>query len=332
MRGDTAMDTVREHLETFPFDAPPRVLRRRADLLHAEPVLPPGAPKRWRDHPPVEVVHFPAEYREQAFAPPRDVYRGAHLRVEWQTMNGRQPFYHRNLAVDEISYQVAGVRTLMSDLGSVDMEPGDLSRLPVGVVHDNYGRADIHLLFYVPAPMAEALPADRTSRVAIPPFEGWEAAPVNELVTDGLSGPGQDVAIWPADERALLEQAEQEAERLRVLRPADAPGTTWLYTSRHVLIGRTFAASGDGRLYRRVRNADEVHYQLSGTRTLVTQRGTVQLEPGDFVRVPAGVAFTSVHAEPSAHLTLASETPLERVAEPTRTAETRPAAETGGAR
>lgn len=321
------MGTVHERFETFPFDAPPRVFVRREELLLAEPLTPPDGRKRWRDHPEIQVVHFPPEYVAQPFAHPRGVYESDFMRLEWQTMNNRQPFYHRNCDVDEMSYQVTGVRSLMTDLGSVDLVPGDFSRLPVGVAHDNFGREDIHILFYVPAPVAEAHPHYRTSEVTTPPFEGWEPVVTNELITECLAGPGHDVVMAPTDELALLEHAKEESERLRILKPADAAGTTWLYTSSHVLIGRTFNASSDGRVYRRIRNADEIQYQLDGRRTLVTQRGTVALEPGDFVRIPVGVAFASVHHGPSAHLTVASARELPQVAETTKTAERLPADE-----
>jgi uncharacterized cupin superfamily protein len=322
------MGTVHEHFETFPFDAPPRVFERQEELLLSEPLMPPDGRKRWRDHPEIQVVHFPPHYIDQPFAHPRGVYESDFMRLEWQTMNNRQPFYHRNCDVDEMSYQVTGVRTLMTDLGSVDLVPGDFSRLPVGVAHDNFGREDIHILFYVPAPVTEAHPEYRTSEVVIPPFEGWEPVITNELITECLAGPGHDVVMAPTDELTLLEHAKEEQERLRILKPDDtAPGTTWLYKSSHVFIGRTFAASSDGRVYRRVRNADEIQYQLSGQRTLVTQRGTVLLEPGDFVRVPVGIAFTSIHHEPSAHLTVVSARELPQVAETTKTAEQVPADE-----
>ncbi|MFC6880799.1 MULTISPECIES: hypothetical protein [Actinomadura] len=321
------MGTVHEHFETFPFNTAPRVLRRQEELLLAEPSTGPSGRKYWRDHPPIEVVHFNPEYQEHSFGPPRGVYESDFMRLEWQSMVGRQPFYHRNCDVDEISYQVTGARTLMSEAGSVDLEPGDFSRLPVGVAHDNYGRQDIHVLFYVPAPVTEERPADRTSRPAIPPFPGWEPAVVNELVTECLGGPGHDIVPARADELALLEYAEEHDERLQILRPGDEPGTTWLYRSADVLIGRTFAESSDGRVYRRIRNAEQIDYQLRGHRTLVTQRGTVRLEPGDFARIPVGVAFTSIHRGPSAHITVVSAREVPQVAEATGTAERLPADE-----
>ncbi|WP_067479106.1 hypothetical protein [Actinomadura hibisca] len=320
------MSAVHEHFETFPFTAAPRVFLREEELLLAGPLAAADGRKRWRDHPPIEVVHFPPEYVEQPFAHPRGVYESAHLRLEWQTMNNRQPFYHRNCDVDEMSYQVAGVRSLMTDLGSVDLVPGDFSRLPVGVAHDNYGREDIHVLFYVPAPVSEAHPADRVSEVLIPPFDGWEPVVTNELITECLGGTGHDIVMAPMDELTLLEHAKTETERLQILRPADTPGTTWLYRSADVLIGRVWNEASDGRVYRRIRNAVEIQYQLSGERTLVTQRGTVRLVPGDFVQIPVGVAFTSVHAEPSAHIVLDSARELPRVAEATKVAERLPAA------
>ncbi|POM24351.1 hypothetical protein BTM25_29800 [Actinomadura rubteroloni] len=316
------MTNVRERFETFPFDVPARIFERREDLLLAEPVPSADGRKRHRDHPPLQVVHFPPEYVAQPFAHPRGVYESEFLRLEWQTMNNRQPFYHRNCDVDEMSYQVTGVRTLMTDLGSIDLHPGDFSRLPVGVAHDNYGREDIHILFYVPGPVAEALPPARTAEVVIPPFEGWEPVITNELITECLGGTGHDIVMAPVDELTLLEQGKSEGERLQVLHPdATAPGTTWLYTSRDVWIGRTYAASGDGLTYRRLRNAEEIQYQVNGHRHLVTQRGTVRLEPGDFVRIPVGVAATSIHDGPSAHITLVSGRELPQVAETARTAE-----------
>ncbi|REE95664.1 hypothetical protein [Thermomonospora umbrina] len=320
------MGTVHEHLETFPFDAAPRVFERKEELLLAEPL--PAPIKRYRDHPPIEVVHFTPTYVEQPFAHPRGVYESEFLRVEWQTMNNRQPFYHRNCDVDEMSYQVCGERTLMTDLGTAELRTGDFSRLPVGCAHDNYGREDIHLLFYTPAPVAELISEDRRAGLVIPAFPGWEAETVNELITECLGGPGNDIVMAPADERLILEQVEREAEPLKVLHPeATAPGTTWLYRSGLIKIGRAYAESSDGRVYRRVRNAEEIQYQISGHRTLVTQRGTLLLEPGDFVRIPVGVAFTSIHPEPSAHITLSSAREVPQVSEGTRRGERLPVAE-----
>ncbi|PXX71537.1 hypothetical protein DFR70_101971 [Nocardia tenerifensis] len=313
------MSTVQERFEAFPFDQPPRVFERREDLLLAEPIPSPDGRKRHRDQPPIEAVHFPPEYIDQPFAHPRAVYESEFMRLEWQTMNNRQPFYHRNCDVDEISYQVTGVRTLMTDLGTVDLHPGDFSRLPVGCAHDNYGRQDIHVLFYIPAPVAEALPAAHTSEVVIPPFDGWAPAVTNELITECLGGTGHDIVMAPVDELTLLEQAKSETERLHILRPPlDATGNTALYTSAHVHIGRVYAPASDGRVYRRIRNAQEIQYQLDGERTLVTQRGTVHLVPGDFVRIPVGVAFTSLHASPSAHVTVTSALDLPQIAETTK--------------
>lgn len=49
---------------------------------------------------------------------------------------------------------------------------------------------------------------------------------------------------------------------------------------------------------------DAIQYQISGTRTLVTQNGVLKLEPGDFVNVPRGCAYTSITAAASNHIIL----------------------------
>ncbi|PRY36853.1 hypothetical protein [Umezawaea tangerina] len=314
------MPTVTEHLVLFGADEPLRVLDRDEHLLLAEPRPHPLIPiALWREHAPLEVVHHPVEFRAQPFAPPRGVYENDKLRVEWQTMDNRQPFYHRNCDVDEISYQIDGERTLMTELGVVEHRPGEFSRLPRGVAHDNRGRQESHLLFYTPAPVAEECAAVRESEPVMPPFPGWEAGPANEAVTQCLGAPGHDVAVFPVDERRLLDQVHQEKERLRVLRGAGT-GTTWLYRNDHIRIGMAATPPSTGRTYVRTLDADEVQYQVSGTRTVVTQRGIVELRPGDFLLVPLGVAHTSVAHEQGEHVRVLCDRELPRIGEVDRVA------------
>ncbi|VCU68439.1 hypothetical protein PIGHUM_00490 [Pigmentiphaga humi] len=312
------MPEVYEHLDAFPFAAPPMVLRRSEELLLAEPL--PSRMRQDRERPPLEAVHFPPAYIDQPFVPPRGVYESASVRIEWQTMDARQPFYHRNCGVDEISFQVCGDRTIMTELGSVDVVPGEFARLPDGVAHDNRGVRDIHLLFYVPGPVERLGPVHRTAEHRMPPFPGWTPAVINELVTEGVAGPGQDVVMAPVDERMLLDHAAETDERLEVLRPAGSC-TVWLYRCPTIMIGQVAADASDGKVYRRLRNAEEIQYQVAGTRTLVTQRGVLRLQPGDFVRIPRALASTSIHVGPSTHLSMVSTQPVPQVAAGTRQAE-----------
>ncbi|GAA0510392.1 hypothetical protein [Pigmentiphaga daeguensis] len=310
------MSTVQEHLDIFPFDTPPVILTRREALLLDDPV--PSTVKA-PEPPPIEAIHYAPRYSEQK-GPQRNVYESPYLRIERHSMaHGRQRFYHRNTGADEISYQVDGQRLLMTELGSVDLVPGEFVRLPNGVAHDNYGRQDIHLLLYVSDPAAELLPARRTSEHRQTPFPEWQPAVVNEMVSKDLAGPGQCLVLAPADERLLLDHALNDPRRLAVLDPGDeAAGACWIYRSTHVWIGRTRRPASDGRVYQRHLNADEVQYQVSGRRTLVTQRGCLEIEPGDFVRIPQGVAFTSIHHEPVEYLMLASRHEIPQSAQGTK--------------
>ncbi|EHY54477.1 hypothetical protein HRR83_004402 [Exophiala dermatitidis] len=324
---------VTEHLDQFPDeqgDGDNRVLSIRRDevLLFEHPTLK-GI--KLLEHTPLEVVHFPLEFSPQQFSPPRGVYESDFLRVEWQQMNSfRQPFYHRNADVDELSYQVCGERTLMTEYGTVELRPGDFSRIPVRVAHDNFGRQGIHLLFYIPAPVRECVKVNRTAGPKIPPFDGWQAATVTEVMTNCLGGPHCDIAAAKADENLLLKHAEtiRDDEYIRVLRSDgtdengvtaapgqsvlvaghSSPGPLWLYKSADVWIGSTRtkpkaedhvkngngagAGNEDGIVYRRHSRVEEIQCQITGSRTLITQRGIVQLHPGDFVNIPVGVAFT----------------------------------------
>ncbi|WP_194820507.1 hypothetical protein [Nocardia sp. XZ_19_385] len=299
-----------------------RSIARDEDQLLAPP-HPAKAPiKLWRDQPPLNVVHFPQRYRAQPFAPPRGIYESDQIRVEWQTMDNRQPFYHRNCDVDEISYQIAGERTLMTELGVVEHRPGEFSRIPRGVAHDNYGRKESHLLFYVPAPVAEVGPGVGESQPLSPPFDGWQPGGINEAVTQCMGARGHDIAVFPTDEQLLLDQVHNEKERIQVLRGTSGNATTWLYATDQFRLGiHHDPAAQVSRRYRRLLDGDTVHYQVSGTRTLISQRGIVALEPGDFVHIPLGVAYTSVNDEPGQYITLLSHRELPQVADTTRTAD-----------
>lgn len=316
------MDTVTEVLALIGSDEPVRTLERDERLLLAPP-HPSDLPfTPWHDQEPLSVVHFPHEHMAQPFAAPRGVYENDQLRVEWQTMhNTRQPFYHRNCDVDELSYQIAGDRTLITELGVVEHRPGEFSRIPRGVAHDNHGRQESHLLFYAPAPVIEEGEAVRTSAAVFPPFPGWRPGPVNEAVTQCMGTPGHDIAVFPVDEQRLLERVYVDTDRLRVLVRPRTPGTTWHYRSRCFRLGSVLQPATDGREYRRTLDADEVQYQISGRRTLVSQHGVVELGPGDFVRIPLGVAHSSIAAGQTEHLILLSDRNLPQVAPTTRTAQ-----------
>jgi mannose-6-phosphate isomerase-like protein (cupin superfamily) len=306
---DTEDTIVQERLAVFPYTTPARTLRRSERLLlqRAQPGPGPhGA--MWSDVEPVQVVRAGATFRDQEFAPPRWIYQGPGGRIEWTNMNSRQPIYHRNLDVDEMAYQVTGHRTLMTELGTAELRPGDFVRIPCGVCHDNWGRNDIHVIWYLPEGYTEEREPVSVSEARIPPFEDWKPAIINEMITDclGSSEPDHDVAAHRSDERLILEQVHQEKERLAVLRvpqPAtDTCATSVIWRGATALIEVVDLGRDPGLVYTRHRNADDIQFQVSGTGLLVTQHGSVELQPGDFVRIPVGVAATSIAAEQSRHI------------------------------
>lgn len=315
------MATITEHLMLFGSDEPIRVLERDEHLLLAPPYPSPVPVKLWRDQDPLPVVHFPVPYTAQPFAPPRGAYENAQLRIEWQLMDNRQPFYHRNCDVDEISFQITGERTLMTELGVVEHRAGEFSRIPRGVAHDNWGRQESHLLFYLPAPVDEEQNAVRESEVRIPPFPGWEPGALNEAVTECLGHPEHDIAVFAVDERQLLEQVHQEKQRIHVLRAQSGAATSWLYRAEHVRIGITSSPVSDGRTYHRTLDADEVQYQVRGRRTVATQRGLVELEPGDLLRLPVGLAHTSISGEEGEYIRVLCDRELPQTGATSKTAE-----------
>lgn len=315
------MRTVSEHVMLFGADEPQRVLERDEHQLLAAPHPNPMPIKLWNDQEPLAVVHFPVEYGARPFAPPRGVFENDKLRVEWQTMDNRQPFYHRNCDVDEISYQITGERTLMTELGVVEHRPGEFSRIPRGVAHDNWGRQESHLLFYTPAPVTEEGAAVRESEPVMPPFPGWESGALNEAVTQCLGQPGHDIAVFPVDEQRLLDQVHREKERVQVLQGEGSPGTSWLYRGGYVRLGIAVLPASDGQTYQRTLDADEVQYQIRGHRTVVTQRGVVELGPGDFLRIPLGTAHSSIAGEQTEYIRLLCDRPLHQMGETSRTAE-----------
>lgn len=305
------MPIVTELLDAYPIDETVLEIQRDEELLLTRPEV---KFVKLLNHESLNVIHFPTEYIPQPFSPPRGIYESNHLRVEWQQMKGRQPFYHRNADADELSFQLFGPRTLMTEYGTVEHRPGEFSRIPVGVAHDNFGREEIHLLFYVPAPVNECVPARFTGELRIPPFECWESKAMPEVITNCLGGPECDIAVGMTDERLLLQQAErvEKSKRIQVLQPERAEGRMeWLYKSKHVWIGymKQSSSTQSRAVYRRHRKAEEIQCQIKGKRTIISQRGIVNMEPGDFVNIPYGVAFTDITHGDSEHISILTHNP-----------------------
>ncbi|MBV9598521.1 MAG: hypothetical protein JOZ87_16875 [Chloroflexi bacterium] len=150
-------------------------------------------------------------------------------------------------------------------------------------------------------------------------FADWQSAEVTEMIGDG------DVRTYQmADEQLLVNQVHADERRLLVTSVDDsACATTWVWKSPSVWIGMTALDSSDGSEYQRHRVAEEVQYQVEGTRTLVSQCGCVDLEPGEFVKIPRGCAFTSMSDATSRYISVLSLNPLERLATVSRQAEFR---------
>lgn len=321
------MTEVREHLDIFPFTASARILRRDEAQLLA-PAQPGRFGQLWADAVPLDVIHFDQAFIQQPFAPPRFLYEGPHGRIEWQQMDNRQPIYHRNLDVDEMAYQIAGDRTLMTEFGTVELCPGDFVRIPAGVCHDNWGRKESHIIWYLAEPCRELLAPARMSEARIPPFEGWQPAIVNEVITDCLGTGPHDTAAQRSDERLILEDALSHTGRLCVVRPAGAAAegggareVEWVWAGPDSRVGAVCTGPTAGLDYVRHRNADEIQYQVSGRRLLVTQHGTAELGPGDFARIPIGVAFASIAAEPTCYVSTVTFHRMPRVYPASRASE-----------
>ncbi|EJM34494.1 hypothetical protein PMI26_05701 [Pseudomonas sp. GM33] len=317
------MSVVREIIDSFPLREDTQFVARKEALLFQGPEI--QTMKLWTDHELLKVIHFPPVFSPEAFSPPRCVFEGSHLRVEWQKLSGRGMVYHRNVDCDELSFQIYGERTLFTELGTVELAPGDFSRIPVGISHDNFGREETHVLFYVTAPVTECEDPVRASEKIIPPYTGWPACAsgaYGEVITQELGAVGTDVAAYLVDEELLLQGDPHDERSIQVLRADDTTcETIWLYRSDLVWIGSTTLKSEDGRTYRRHLCATEIQYQVSGQRTLVTQRGTVTLLPGDFIEIPQGCAFTSIAGEESKHISVLSALPTPTTAKHSRQAE-----------
>ncbi len=131
------MNQVVELLDRFDRAAPVRALQRDETQLYKKAVAGPFGDLATATEL-VEVIHVAPTYTPGEFVPPKVLFEAPRARIEWQQMDNRQPLYHRNLDVDEMSYQISGERTLMSEHGTVELRPGDFVRLPVGVCHDNW--------------------------------------------------------------------------------------------------------------------------------------------------------------------------------------------------
>lgn len=300
------MAIVTEVITGEPFDRPVRVVERD-EARHLQ--SPPEAAMRFLSPKmtPLEVIHTATVYEPVEFARPRGIYEGPSIRLEWQTLNGRQPFYHRNADVDEIGYQICGRRALITECGTVDFEVGQFSRIPVGVAHDNYCQDDIHLIFYFHGEAKPCLEPVGHGTYKMPPFEGWQSRPMVEVTTDAMGGPGGAVSYSMADEDLLLAAAARFDDPLEILQPTGKTGEIeWLYQAPKIWLGHTILPRTTERRYQRNMAAHEMQYQAEGSRTIVSQRGVVTLGPGDFTYIPRGTSYANVADGLSKHISVLS--------------------------
>lgn len=315
------MPTVTEIISGEPFDRPVRTVERNEAQLLAPP---PEAMMRFLSPKlePLSVYTFPTVYEPVEFARPRGVFEGGSLRLEWQTLNGRQPFYHRNADVDEIGYQICGERTLITECGTIEFGTGQFARIPVGVAHDNYCREDIHLIFYFHGPAERCVAPVGHGEYRVPPFAGWQSKPMVEVTTNNLGGPNGAVSYSMADEDLILGAAQCFPDMLEILEPSGADGEIeWIYHAPKVWIGHTGLGATTERRYQRRLGADEIQYQAEGSRTIVSQRGVVTLSPGDFTCIPRGCSYANVTDGPSKHLSVLTVEHVPPAKEASRTAD-----------
>ena len=314
---------VTERLDGIPVSNDVREIQREESLLHIWPDPDIPAPmKIWKKYERLGVMHLPLKHVPGEFRPPRGIFESNYIHVEYQAMNGRQPFYHRNTHVEEITNHADGKRDVLTELGTVSLEVGDLSRIPIGCAHDNHAERDVHIIFYAPD-LKESVNPYRSSEYLMPPYEGWKGTQSIEFVTSEMSAIGTDVSTFYTEEQLLLDNAKTSSERMQVVKSSGDKGVEWLYKSPNIWLGFNLLGPDNGSVYTRHRMADEVQIQISGKRWLVTQRGSVEMHPGDSVSIPLGCAFTSITQEDCKYLTLLmrhpaeAKMPFEKVAEET---------------
>lgn len=315
------MNVVTEVINGRPFDLHERMIQRDETALFT-PVPPQAQKFLGTELSPLEVCTFPVIFAPMPFARPRGVFEGPALRLEWQTLNGRQPFYHRNADVDEIGYQICGERALITECGTIQFERGQFSRIPVGVAHDNYCVDDIHLIFYMHGPAKPGLEPVGHGEHRAPPFAGWEAKPAIDAMTNAMGGPGGAISYSMADEQLIIDAARDCTDLLEILEPSGPAGEVeWVYRAPKVWIGHTRLKPMAERRYQRSICAEEIQFQAEGVRTILSQRGVVTLSPGDFVTIPRGCSYTNVVEGPSTHLSLLVTEPTPPVERPNRAAD-----------
>lgn len=134
------------------------------------------------------------------------------------------------------------------------------------------------------------------------PFKDWMPKNVIELMTECLGARGCDLSVSMVDETLLLKGGSGNGKLIVQRVTATGSEPEWLHQSARIWIGAVQLNNAMGNVYNRHRRSDAIHYQLHGTRTLVTQRGIIELEPGDFISVPRVYYYTSICAGKSRHV------------------------------
>lgn len=254
---------------------------------------------------------------------PVPLLANADMRVSVDSAAGPAPFFHRNIDFDEAIFQFAGTSRVETEMGAVDLAPGEMLLVPRGIAQRSVGdAASLRQLILMHSPvtstMGEELCTSRTRfdvrRIGGPDYSeaAAVAAPTGSVI--------EKMYVWhedPADAVEVQRRADEligvtstqrdtKVSALKKLRPFDlfadvtgrkGPGPKFMTTE--CAMYEVYNTVGEQFAFHRALESEEFGLQFMGDNINMSEfEETYPMSPGSWFLIPLGIAHSVAECKP----------------------------------
>lgn len=235
------------------------------------------------------------------------IWQGSTLRIAAEQINGPEPELTRAADFDSFYVQFVGSSRVESELGAVELVPGEIVLIPAGISHRSTAQGE-SLRLRVMSKESVQLGVDPDRPLTQSNFQVGHSDPLSHVALPGNSGDSvvEHTCFWEAESDVWIERRAEQLfncwkEGGRVLKKIRAfdyfTGITGKGGARAPVLyeGGEFRIDcynleGQQRGFHRGLDEDEIWFQFRGHGKNETEWGIVELNAGEMSYVPRGIA------------------------------------------
>lgn len=235
------------------------------------------------------------------------VWEGATLRIAAEQIDGQEVELTRAADFDLFYFQFAGSTRIESELGTVQLEPGEIVLVPAGISHHSTATGE-SLRLRVMSKESVQFGVDPDQPLTQSKFQVSHSDPLQHSASSGASGDNvvEHTCFWDPESDVWIERSgkkifncwKEGGRAFKKIRAFDYfTGITGKGGARAPVLyeGKEFRIDcynleGQQRGFHRGLDEDEIWFQFRGHGKNETEWGIVELDAGEMSFVPRGIA------------------------------------------